>query len=303
MVTGASSMIGRAAIKILEQRGAIVVPVLHEECNLLNYSQTYNEVKNAKADYCIHAAGYNGNINFNKLYPADIFYNTTTMGLNTLKACAELGVKKVVSTLASCAYRSTDEELKESDFWVGLPDESVEGHGLSKKTIHAFSKQIHKQYGTVAICTIFNTAYGPYDSFNVDKTKVVGGLIKKFVAAAANKEDIVECWGTGNPRRELIYCEDAAEGVIQALEKYDDVAYPINIGFNEDVNIKELAETISKLANFQGELYWNTDKPDGQYRKILNSSRMEECGISLNSRTSLEDGLNKTIQWFKENEL
>jgi len=296
-------MIGRATTKILQHRGAIVIPVLHDECNLLDYAQTYNEVKNAKADYCIHAAGYNGNISFNKLYPADIFYNTTLMGLNTLKACAELDVKKVVSTLASCAYRSTDDELRESDFWVGLPDESVEGHGLSKKTIHAFSKQIHKQYGTIAVCTVFNTAYGPYDSFDVHKTKVVGGLIKKFVAAAAHNEDTVECWGTGKPRRELIFCEDAAEGVVQALEKYDDVMFPINIGFNEDINIKELAETISRLAGFKGELYWDKTKPDGQYRKILDSSRMDEYGISLTSRTSLEDGLNKTIQWFRKNEL
>jgi len=303
LVTGAASMIGRATIKTLEQRGATVIPVLHSECDLLEYSQALSAVKNAKPDYCIHAAGYNGNISFNKLYPADIFYNTTIMGLNTLKACAETGVKKVVSPLASCAYRSTDKELRECDFWIGLPDESVEAHGLSKKAIHAFSKQIYKQHNTIAVCTIFNTAYGPYDSFDIYKTKVTGALIKKFVDAVATNESVVECWGTGRPRRELIFCEDAAEGIVQTLEKYDDVMYPINIGFNEDINIRELAETISKLVGFKGQLYWDTSKPDGQYRKILDSTRMKEYGILLPNRTSLEVGLNKTITWYKENEL
>ena len=183
LVTGASSMIGRAAIKSLEARQAEVVPIFHDECDLLDFYQTLYEFENHKPDYCVHLAGYNGNIGFNKLYPADIFYNTTIMGLNVLKACSLVKVKKVVSTLASCAYRSTNEELKEDDFWYGLPDESVEAHGLSKKTVHAFSKQIYKQHGTVAVCTIFNTAYGPHDSFDIHKTKVVGALIKKFVDA------------------------------------------------------------------------------------------------------------------------
>jgi GDP-L-fucose synthase len=303
IVTGASSMIGRATIKLLLNRGAIVAPLLHEECDLLDYNQAISAFYKYNPDYCIHLAGYNGNIGFNKKYPTDIFYNTVTMGLNTLKACAESGVKKVVSTLASCAYRSTADELKEEDFWIGLPDESVEAHGLGKKAIHAFSKQIYKQYGTMAVCTIFNTAYGPHDSFDVNKTKVVGGLIKKFVDGAKNNLSAVECWGTGSPRRELIYCSDAAEGIVQALERYDFINLPINIGFNEDISIKELAELIKDITNFKGTLYWNTDKPDGQYRKILNSSRMSDYGIKINDRTSLLDGLTKTIEWYKKNEM
>ena len=126
IVTGAASMIGRSVTRKLEERGAIVHRVLHQECDLLDYSQAKKVFDTVKPDYCIHAAGYNGNINFNKLYPSDIFYNTTVMGVNTLKACAETGVKKVVSILASCAYRSTNDPLKECDFNDGLPDKSVE---------------------------------------------------------------------------------------------------------------------------------------------------------------------------------
>ena len=135
LVTGAASMVGRSIIKELKNRGAIVDPVLHEECDLLDYRQCMQRFELSKPDYCIHAAGYNGNILFNKKYPSDIFYNTAVMGLNTLKCCALVGVEKVVTLLASCAYHSVNQELKESDFFEGMPNNSVEAHGLSKKTL------------------------------------------------------------------------------------------------------------------------------------------------------------------------
>ena len=302
LVTGASSMIGRAAVNRLAAREAEVISLFHAGCDLRNYKETEEAFTGLRPEYCIHLAGYNGNILFNKKYPADIFYNTTLMGLNVIKACAATDVKKVVSALASCAYKSTNEELVEKDFNEGLPNFTVEAHGLSKKAVYHYSRQAHKQHGLEAICTIFNTAYGPYDSYNIDKTKVVGGLIKKFVDAVENDEKLIECWGTGTPRRELIYCEDAAEGIIQALERYDDVSYPINIGFSEDIGIKELAGKIAAITGYRGEIFWNTDKPDGQHRKILNSDRMREYNISITNRTSLEEGLRKTIEWYKKNE-
>tara|TARA_Y100000310_G_scaffold345003_1_gene461105 strand:- start:1395 stop:2333 length:939 start_codon:yes stop_codon:yes gene_type:complete len=300
-VTGASSMIGRAVVKGLKDRGAIVVPVIHKDCDLRNYNGVESLFFRINVDYCVHLAGYNGNILFNRSYPADIFYNTTLMGLNIIRACATTGVKKVVTPLASCAYRSTDDALVETDFDEGMPDASVEAHGLSKKAVYHYSRQANKQHGLQAVCTVFNTAYGPHDSYDVDKTKVVGGLIKKFTEAAHSGDKTVECWGTGSPRRELIYCYDAAEGIIQALEKYTDVNLPINIGFEEDISIRELAMLIAELTGFEGEIVWNTDKPDGQYRKLLDSSRMKDYGIEIKNRTPLRAGLEKTIRWHKDN--
>mgnify|MGYP003624905156 FL=1 len=300
IVTGAASMVGRSIIKELETRGAIVDRVLHEECDLLDFNQCLNKFKESKPDYCIHAAGYNGNISFNRQYPSDIFYNTTIMGLNTLKACSLVGVKKVVSLLSSCAYRSTDEELREEDFFKGMPDSSVDAHGLSKKSLFYYSKQISKQYDITAVCTIFNTAYGPFDSFKIEKTKVCGALIKKFTDAVINSEDQVVCWGTGAPRRELIYCDDAGKGVVETLQKYDDESLPINIGFNEDISIEQLANKIAAIVGFKNKIVWDTNKPDGQYRKILNADRMNKYNIKIKDSVSLDEGLKKTIQWYKE---
>jgi len=302
LVTGANSMVGRSIIRALRNRNSIVDPVLHSDCDLLEYDQIFNRIKESQPDYCVHAAGYNGNINFNKNFPSDIYFNTTIMGLNTLKACALLGVRKIVTPLTSCAYRSTTEELKEDSFHVGMPDISVEAHGLSKKAIFYYSRQIYKQYGTLSVCTIFNTAYGPYDSFDVNKTKVVGGLIKKFIDATENNNKEIICWGTGNPRREFIFCDDAGEGIVQSLEKYSIVDCPLNIGFNEDISIKNLAEIIAEIVGFKGRIVWDTSRPDGQFRKILNSDRMKEFGLVLKNNTSLYEGLTQTIEWYKQKE-
>lgn len=299
LVTGGSSMIGRSIIKKLKKRNCKILNPSHKSLDLLDYNKTLKYFLKHKPDYVIHAAGYNGNISFNKLYPRDIFYRTSVMGLNTLLAASETGCGKIVSLLASCAYESTTDELKEENFLNGQPDASVEAHGLGKRNLFIMSKQISKQTGMLAVCTIFNTAYGPHDNYNIEKTKVVGGLITKYLNAVEDGQDNVVCWGTGNPKRELIYCDDAAEGVIQTLEKYDNVNLPINIGFNKEYTIKELADKISSCVGYTGKTTWDTTKPDGQMRKILDSSRMAEFNIEIR-RTSLENGLKKTIKWVKK---
>lgn len=301
LVTGGSSMIGRSVIKKLKERNCEILQPTHSELDLLKFTDTIDYFVSNKPEFVIHAAGFNGNISFNKVYPQDIFFRTTTMGLNVLTACSEIKVKKVVSLLASCAYRSTDETLKENEFLIGNPDQSVEAHGLGKRNLFIMSKQANKQNGLNAVCTVFNTAYGPFDNFNVEKTKVVGGMIKKFLTAVENKDDTVICWGTGTPKREIIFCDDAAEGVVQVLEKYDDVNSILNIGFNEEITIKELSEKIAFHCGFTSKIEWDTTKPDGQMRKLLDSSKMLQHDIKIN-QTSIDEGLKNTIDWYKQQE-
>jgi GDP-L-fucose synthase len=297
VVTGASSMIGRSVIKQLEVIPDIdIVPVYHQDYDLLNIEHCKYVLKDA--DYCIHCAGYNGNISFNQLYPADIFYRTTMMAMNVLRSAHELGIKKVVSPLASCAYPNQD-ILKEYDFWNGPPNETVEAHGLSKRNILAYSRQLYKQYKFKSVCLVFNTCYGPYDSFDIKKTKVVGGLINKFINAKINNDKSVVCWGTGSPRRELIYCDDAAASIINVLKHYDNPNVPINIGTGLDISIKELAETVRDIVGYKGEIEWDLTKPDGQYQKLLDITKYKNTLPQIKF-TPIKDGLTKTIEWYKE---
>lgn len=298
-VTGANSMVGKSLIRYFEERNVKIQPVYHEEHDLMDYKQAKMAIWGA--DYCFHCAGYNGNIDFNKKYPADIFYRTSQMALNVLTACREKGIVKVVSPLASCAYPNED-ILKEEDFLNGSPHPTVEAHGLSKRIIQAYSRQLKKQYGFNSVCVIFNTCYGPHDSFDVDKTKVVGGLIKKIHDAKKLGKKSITCWGTGKPRREFVYVDDASLAMVHALTHYEDCYNPLNIGSGKDVSVKELATLIANILDYKGEILWDTSKPDGQYRKLLDISTLEKLTDNKEfpkiALTNLKDGLIKTIEWW-----
>lgn len=301
MVTGASSMIGRNIITALSNREAKVFPVYHDEYNLISPDQTYEAYMVSQPDYVIHAAGFNGGIKFNKEYPATIFYRTSMMALNVLEMARAFSVHKTVSILASCSYPDIKKEkFEESDLWNGKSHDSVECHGLSKRVLDAFSRQVSKQYPlTQCVSTILTNSYGPYDSYDPNKTKVVGALIKKFVDAKDQGLKKVECWGTGAPLRDFLFSEDAGELIVQVLEKYDDPFSPINLGSGTETSIKELTEVIAELVGYQGEIVWDTSKPDGQYRKFLSTDKMQEV-LDVNV-TPLKDGLRKTIDWYKNN--
>lgn len=299
LVTGARSMIGTATKFALTSRPSCVIcSVDHSWCDLLDFKKTLEVFENSKPDYVIHLATYSGNIQFNQKYPADTYYRTTQIGLNVLEACRQVNVKKVVSILSSCAIADIgDRLLREEDLWNGLPNPSIECHGLAKRNLHAFSRQLYKQYGMTAVCCIVNNSYGPKDSFDPDKTKVIGAMIKKFVDAKREKLPEVVCWGTGAPLREFIYCYDAGEAIVQVLEKYNDSISPINIGNKYEVSIKELAELIAELVEYEGKIVWDVSKGDGQMRKKLDLTKMDQY-INLNY-TTIRQGLKETIAWYR----
>jgi GDP-L-fucose synthase len=299
-LTGGSSMIGRAVIRKLRTKGcASIYYPPHSQCDVLQYEHIARELRKHNSDVVVHCAGYNGNIAFNKDFPAEIFSKTSWMGLNVLSACLDCKVQKVVSLISSCAYPDGYSLLEEKDFWNGLPHPSVECHGLAKRFLHAYSRQLHSQFGLSPICVILNNSYGPYDSFDPLKTKVAGGLIQKFAEAKRYYYPEVVCWGTGAPRRELLYCDDAAEGIVRAIEMYDNVTLPINITSGEDITIKELAQQIKWATDYRGEVRWDTSKPDGQMVKRLSDKRMKEYLGDIKF-TPLADGLYQTVRWYEK---
>ena len=300
LVTGGEGFFGRAICDQVRQRGAEPIVLSHNKVNLTDLEQAIRFLDETRPDYCIHAAGYNGGIEFNRMYPADILYANAVMGLNIHHACEYMQVKKLVSIMTSCAYPDTGMEvLEENTFWDGLPNGTIRAHGLAKRMLQAAAEAYNKQYDFKSVSVCVTNLYGRYDTFNLTRTKVVGALIRKFVEAKQNEHDSVECWGTGAPMREFMYVDDAAKAVVQALEKYDDVTLPLNIGTGSDISIKQLVEYIVAIVGYEGEVVWNTDKPDGQMKKLLSVDRMKEL-IELDPM-NIRDGLTATIKWYVDN--
>ena len=292
-------MIGRAICLNIKEQGWLYDPVPHSECDLLCFTETYKRIKEYNPDAVIHAAGWNGGIEWNKKYPAEIFYRTAQMGLNVLRASQKVGVKRCLSIMASCSYPDKQQDvLVEKDMWNGLPNSTVECHGLSKRMLNAYSRQISKQYDYNYTSCVLTNSFGPYDSFHYSKTKVVGALIRKFVEAKQQNLPFVECWGTGAPLREFIYCYDAGKIIVDLLEKYKHVEL-VNVGSGIEMSIKELTDLIVECVGYTGEVRWDTSKPDGQMRKKLNTNSINQF---LNiKQTPIREALQNTINFYIAN--
>ena len=311
LVTGAGSMLGREIVKVLEKRGAISLQVFRTQsfniidnniisCDLLEQEHTVRLFDNFyPIDMVINGCGVNGNIGYNLSHPATIFGETLYMNMNIL-GCSTLNkVSKIVNLLSSCAYEPK-EILEEKDFLSGTTDESVESHGLARKGVFAYGKFLNKQYGLNSVGVVLNNCYG-YAAFDrPHKLKVADNLVKKFVDAKYNNDKEVVVWGTGNPLRELLFCEDAAEGVVKVLEHYEDNNEVINIGGGKDISIINLANLIKELVGFEGKIVLDTSKADGQMKKLLCNKKMREV-LGWEPPTSLKEGLKLTIQHYTDN--
>ncbi len=267
-------------------------------------------------DYVFNLAGYNGGIGFNKLNPGKIFIENTLMGLNLISNCIRHRVQKIVSVVASCSYSPVQfvgdacsdigahyilerhDLLEEESFLELTPHESVACHGYAKRNLQLASYFANKQYGLNAVCACPTTLFGSEDSFDPERTKVLGALVKKFVDAADAKADEVVLWGSGKPLREFLYVEDAAKLLLRVMECYDDSSMPLNLGSGQELSIKELAELIAKQVGFNGKISWDTSKPDGQYRKRLDLTRMEAI-LGKFYFTPLETGVLAAIESYR----
>jgi len=297
-ITGASSMISRSIIPILKNRGAMVIPCYHSEFDLTDQIDAQNFFSKNKPDYCISLATNSGSAWWNTKYPADTFRKTSLININTLTCAKDYGVKKTVSVLSSCAIADlNDKELKESDLYNGKCNDSIASHGYAKRTLDCYSRFLRQQFNFNGVTCILQNCYGSYDRFDKYKAKVVGALIKKIYEAKINNTPFIQNFGDGSNLRELIYVEDAAEGIVQVLEKYEEVD-PINITSDIEISIKDLTDLICELVGYTGKVQWEKG-PSGQMRKKLNSDKMKQY-LNFNI-TPIKTGLMETIQWYKEN--
>lgn len=296
-VTGASSMIGKTIIPMLKKRGARVYPIYRSDYNLIYPEQTHWALADSKAQYVIHLAGVNGNIKMNMERPETIFHQTSLINLNVIHSCIDLKVNKVVSVLASCAYPPLD-VLTEQDLWKGDCHHTVFCHGHAKRILDIHAKAARKQFNLNAVNVIINNLMGPYDNFN-EKGKVVSQFIRKYVHAKQKNIPEVVNWGTGIELREITYVKDAAEAIIQTLERYDEVT-PLNISSDQEFTIKQIAQMVSKLVGYTGNTIWDNTKPTGQLRKKLDTHKMHQV-LDINI-TPFDTALQETIDWYLANQ-
>jgi GDP-L-fucose synthase len=246
----------------------------------------------------VHLAADVGGIGANLVNSGRYFYANAVMGLNLIEAARMTGVEKFVQIGTVCAYpKHTPVPFAESSLWDGYPEETNAPYGLAKKMLLVQAQAYRQQYGFNAIYLLPVNLYGPGDNFDPASSHVIPALIRRIIEAVEEGREAIEVWGTGKASREFLYVEDAAEGIVRAAERYDSPE-PMNIGAGREVSIHELVTTICRLLGFEGRVVWDTSKPDGQPRRMLDTTRAEAtCGFK--AAMPIEEGLARTIEWYR----
>jgi GDP-L-fucose synthase len=300
-VTGGKGFLGNHLIKKLAAFDCRQIKIADlPEYNLTDIIDIQRMYKETKPQIVIHLAAKVGGIGFNQKKPAELFYDNLIMGAQLLHEGYLRKIEKFTALGTICAYpKFTPVPFKEEDIWNGYPEETNAPYGLAKKMMLVQSQAYRQQYGFNSIFLLPVNLYGPGDNFNSHSSHVIPALIKKCFDAIDTHNDKIEVWGTGLATREFFYVEDAAQAICLATDAYNK-SEPVNIGAGFEIPIKELAELIAKLTGFQGNIAWDKSQPDGQPRRMLNTTKaLKEFGFT--AKTDLNAGLMKTIDWYKEN--
>jgi GDP-L-fucose synthase len=298
-VTGGAGFLGSFVLEKLRQRGAadIFVPKI-EDYNLVERDDILRMLDDSNPDLIIHLAASVGGIGANQAHPADYFYDNLMMGVQLIHEAWQRGVDKFVAIGTICAYpKFTPLPFKEDDIWNGYPEETNAPYGLAKKMLLVQAQAYRQQYGYNAIFLLPVNLYGPRDNFNPASSHVIPALIRKCIEAQEGGQKEIVVWGDGSPTREFVYAEDAAEGIILASELYNDPD-AVNIGSGFEISIKDLVEKIVELTGFQGDIVWDTSKPNGQPRRRLDVNRARER-FGFEAEVEFEEGLRRTIEWYR----
>ncbi|MDX9791578.1 MAG: NAD-dependent epimerase/dehydratase family protein [Candidatus Kapaibacterium sp.] len=305
LLTGGSGFLGKHLIKEAEISGHNIFAPRSNEFNLLTgfgieeYFAKLNS-ENKHIDAIIHSAAYYGGIGINRSEPATIFYKNCQMATNIFEIAKNYKVKKILPIGSACSYPGhIIGDLHEADFWNGELHSSVEAYGISKKLQQVAQRAYYNQYKIESNHLVLTNLYGPYDVFTEYRSHVVSAMIKKFADAKIHNKQEVILWGDGSPIREFLYVGDAAKVIIKTLNLPHDTT-PINIGTGIGTTIKELAELIAEITGFEGQLVWDTEKPNGVARKVLNIERMKNL-VQYTPETNLRSGLKSTIEWYLAN--
>jgi GDP-L-fucose synthase len=298
VVTGGAGFLGRAVVSTFQSRGCanIFVPRkreydLRDRVNVQRLFQDFNP------NLVVHLAATVGGIGANRSQPGTFFYENAIMGIELIEQARRAGLEKLVLVGTVCSYpKFCSVPFREDDLWKGFPEETNAAYGIAKKSLLVQAQAYRQEFGFNSIYLLPVNLYGPGDNFNLETSHVIPALIRKFLEAKEQKRDTVVVWGTGQATREFLHVEDAAEGIVLAAEKYEG-GEPVNLGSGFEISLKDLVRLIARLTGFEGQIAWDSSRPDGQPRRKLDTSRAErEFGFT--AKIPFDEGLKETIEWY-----
>jgi len=300
LVTGGAGFLGRQVIDQLCKAGAdrdkITVP-RSKDCDLRQLESCQRAVD--QQDVVVHLAAHVGGIGLNREKPAELFYDNLMMGTQLIHAAYEAGVKKFTCVGTICAYpKFTPVPFKEDDIWNGYPEETNAPYGIAKKALLVQLQSYRQQYGFDGIYLLPVNLYGPEDNFDTRSSHVIPALVRKVHEAQQRNEKQLPVWGDGSPTREFLYSTDAARGIVMGTQSYSDPE-PVNLGTGYEISIRDLITLLCKLMEFEGEIVWQTDQPNGQPRRCLDTERAKQS-FGFTAEVGFEEGLKNTIDWYRQ---
>ena len=301
LVTGGHGFLGKSLIRKLKEFD--VKEIFSPSSNELDLRMESNCQKAVKdMDIVFHLAGNSGGIGYMEKNPAAIFYDNIMMGTQLLHEAKNSDIEKFITLGTVCSYpKFASIPFTENEIWNGFPDEANAAYGISKKMMLVQSHVYRRQYGFNSISVIPTNLYGPEDDFNIETSNVIPGIILKISNAVKTNSNEVVLWGDGQPTRDFLFVDDAADGIILAAQKYDD-ASPINLGAQKETSIKELAMLISEIMKFSGNIIWDKTNANGQQRRCVSNYKAER-EIGFKPKTSLDEGLRITASYYKKTKL
>ncbi len=300
LLTGGGGFLGGfLRQRIEEKQPAALFAPRKSELDLLDVPAVRAYLADHRPNLIIHGAAVVGGIGANRAHPGRFFYENAAMGIHLIEEARRAEVEKLVCLGTICAYpKVTPVPFREDDLWNGYPEETNAPYGIAKKALLVQLQSYRQEYGFNGVYLLPVNLYGPRDNFDLETSHVIPAMIRKFIEAEDAGESFVTLWGDGSPTREFLYVEDATDGIMRAAELYDG-AEPVNLGRGEEISIRGLAAMVAEKTGFRGEIRWDTSKPNGQARRMLDITRAAEC-FGFRARTSMDQGVAETIAWYRE---
>jgi GDP-L-fucose synthase len=303
VVTGGAGFLGCHVTEAFAAHGPALVSVPRSrDYDLRDQAAVRQLYADVRPDVVVHLAAVVGGIGANRLNPGRFFYENALMGLHLIHEALGAGVRKVVLLGSICSYpKDTPVPFREAELWNGYPEETNAPYGLAKRMLLVQAQAYREQYGLNAITLMPVNLYGPNDNFDLESSHVIPALIRKAIEAREARAPQMVVWGTGNVSREFLYVKDAAEAIVTATRGYDGPE-PVNLGTGREILIRDLAEIIRKECRYEGEIVWDSSRPDGQPRRCLDVTRAKEQ-FGFEAKTTFEQGLRQTIRWYEKERL